>query len=91
MVKKLNNTEIMTKKEAREKYEKYFFAYTEVEQNLRNPCEAKVIVIYTADNKQEAYEKIPQGYDENGNWIVIAQGSEAFDDTIELGGGIYFA
>ena len=91
MVKKLNNTEIMTYLEAKQKYEKYFIGYTEVEQNLLNPYEARIVVVYTADTKQEAYEKIPQGYNENGQWITITQGNEAHDDTIELGGGIYFA
>jgi len=87
MIKKTNNNEIITLEEAREKYAKLYFRYFQVESNLYQPNETKIIVVYTADTEKEIYAS-PQ-YDDNGNRIYVYEGNGAGDPTVMQLGGVY--
>ncbi|MCL1995433.1 MAG: hypothetical protein FWG63_04420 [Defluviitaleaceae bacterium] len=87
MIKKTNNNEIITLEEAQEKYAKLYFRYFQIESNLSQPGETKIVVVYTADTEEEIYAS-PQ-YDDNGNRIYTYEGHGAGDSTVMQLGGVY--
>ncbi|MCL1987024.1 MAG: hypothetical protein FWG64_03510 [Firmicutes bacterium] len=84
MLKKINDDEIMTHLEARKKYAYYYYGAVTIEPNLRYPHHAKIKVVYTADEKEEWHGKGIK--DDEGKFVSFSQGSEKFDNVIQLGG-----
>ncbi|MCL2016386.1 MAG: hypothetical protein FWG68_09100 [Defluviitaleaceae bacterium] len=87
MIKKTNNNEVLTKGTAKEQYEKLYFSYLEVERNVQHPPSSKIIVMYTADTKEELYASPYE--DENGNSLYFSEGHGVGDPNVLHLGGVY--
>ena len=56
MIIEINEKVVLTDLEARKKYRDKYIGYITVEQNITDPENEKIIVIYTADSYDESFE-----------------------------------
>ena len=85
MVMKVDDHEVMTSREAMEKYEKYFIGFVTIEQNLSDPDNEIGYVIYIMDTYDEGFS-IPRRTESN-QFIAVMPGYAVGGTEI---GGVYF-
>ena len=72
LVRKIDDTELLSISEAREKYKKYFVGFVTTEQNLSDPDNTKGFVVYVMDSHDEGYT-FPRRT-EDGKFISVFEG-----------------
>jgi len=63
MIIEIKEKVILTDLEARKKYRDKYIGYITIEQNITDPENEKIVVLFTADNYEESFE-IPSETDE---------------------------
>ena len=85
MVRKIEDKEIMTTRETREKYKEYYIGFVTTERNMEDPDNTRGRVVFMAGSKNEIYEA-PE-FKEKRKKISVITGYAVGGTEI---GGVYF-